>query len=368
MTNDPSTSGVQGVAVRLDRLSKTFANGHVALDSVTLDVRPGEWLVVVGPSGGGKSTALRLMAGLEEPSAGDVWIDGRVVTQVAPWRRGVAMAFQRAAQVPSRTVLGNLLLGASEGDDRHARRLAGLLGIADVLKRYPDQLSGGQQQRVALGRALVRQAPVCLLDEPLGQLDAPLRRHLQRDLILLHREFPATIMSVTHDPAEAWALGHRVAVLHQGRLQQVGEPVELYRRPNNRFVAEFCGRGPMNFFAGRARRLQNSIQWMSDWRCDLPWNDVPDVEAVVGLRAEEVPVTVAAPATAADVRELTIDNVERRPDGGWVRGRVNGKEIAGWSREAAGIQVGQTVFAQMNWNQAFLFDGATGRTLRGPLG
>jgi sn-glycerol 3-phosphate transport system ATP-binding protein len=361
-----------GIAVRLDRLVKTFPGGHVALDDVTLDVQPGEWLVVVGPSGGGKSTALRLIAGLETPSAGDIFIDGRIVTQTAPWRRGVAMAFQQPALVPSQTVLGNLMLGSCRRAAEPARRLAGLLDIADILDRYPYQLSGGQQQRVALGRALARQAPVCLLDEPLGHLDAPLRRQLERDLTLLHREFPATIISVTHDPAEAWVLGQRVAVLHQGRLQQAAQPGELYRRPSNRFVAEFCGGGPMNFFAGRAQRQENSIQWMSgDWRCAVPWSDLPDADAILGLRAEDVRIT-AGPAQAGDIRPLVVAEIGRRADGRWVRGivsdTVSGKEIAGWADEAVGIEVGQMVFAQMNWNQAFLFDGATGRTLRGPLG
>lgn len=359
-----------GVAVRLNGLSKTFPGGHVALDSLTLDVQPGEWLVVVGPSGGGKSTALRLIAGLETPTAGDVAIDGSAVTRSPPWRRNVAMAFQQAALVPTRNILGNLMLGSPRPDAEPARRLSRLLGIADVLGRYPDQLSGGQRQRAALGRALARQAPVCLLDEPLGHLDAPLRRQLQRDLILLHREFPATIISVTHDPAEAWALGCRVAVLHQGRLQQVGEPGELYRRPGNRFVAEFCGRGPTNFFAGVAQRQENSIQWTSsDWRCAVPWSDVPDADALLGLRAEDVLVTATIPANdAADARQMVVGEIERRPDGAWIRGTVSGKEIIGWAAGAAGIDVGQTVVAQMNWNQAFLFDGATGRTLRGPFG
>jgi ABC-type sugar transport system ATPase subunit len=357
-----------GVAVRLDGLSKTFPGGHVALDGLTLDVQPGEWLVVVGPSGGGKSTALRLIAGLEEPTAGDVSIDGRVVTRSPPWRRGVAMAFQQPALVPTRTVLGNLILGGSGRDVEPARRLARLLDIADVLDRYPDQLSGGQRQRAALGRALARQAPVCLLDEPLGHLDVPLRRQLQRDLILLHREFPATIISVTHDPAETWALGRRVAVLHQGLLQQVAAPAELYVRPGNRFVAEFCGRGPMNFFPGRAQRQENSIQWMStDWRCALPWSDVPDGDVLLGLRAEDVRVT-AAPDDADDVRQMDVTEVERRPEGAWTHGAVDGKEIVGWATARADVNLGQTVFAHMNWNQAFLFDGATGRTLRGPLG
>lgn len=359
---------VAGVAVRLDGLSKTFPGGHVALDGLTLDVQPGEWLVVVGPSGGGKSTALRVIAGLEAPTAGDVSIGGRVVTQTAPWHRGVAMAFQQPALVPTRTVLGNLMLGASGRDVEPARRLARLLDIAEVLNRYPDQLSGGQRQRAALGRALARQAPVCLLDEPLGHLDAPLRRQLQRDLILLHREFPATIISVTHDPAEAWALGHRVAVLHHGRVRQVGEPAELYRRPANRFVAEFCGRGALNFFPGRAQRQENSIQWMSrDWRCALPWSAAPEGDILLALRAEDVRVA-ASPDETGDVREMVVTEVERGPDGAWIRGAVDGKEIVGWTSATAGVNLGQTVFAQMNWNQAFLFDGATGRTLRGPLG
>jgi ABC-type sugar transport system ATPase subunit len=359
-----------GTAVALDRLSKTFANGVVALRDVSLEVQPGEWLVMVGPSAGGKTTLLRLIAGLDHPTSGSIRLNNLLANDLPPWRRGVAMAFQRPALAPSRTVRDNLALGRRQTGGLSPDQLAGMLSLTDVLERHPHQLSGGQQQRAALGRALGREAPLCLLDEPLGHLDAPLREQLRRDLHLLHKQLRATIMSVTHDPAEAWALGDRVAVLRQGSIRQVAEPERLYREPCDRFVAEFCARGPMNIFQGQVQRQQDCIQWRtSDWRAVLPWREaVPsDADAILGLRAEDVQVA-AARSEQGDCRPMRVVSVERQPGGAWVTGEVEGRSLTGWMTGAGELQMGHMVFATMNWNQAFLFERATGRTLRAACG
>jgi multiple sugar transport system ATP-binding protein len=364
-----------GIALEVEGLGKTFPSGQVALSEFSLRVEPGEWLVIVGPSGGGKTTALRLIAGLDEPSAGSVRLGGVEATRLPPWQRRVAMAFQRPALAPSRNVRSNLLLGQKRPNLPLIERLASLLRIADLLERYPHELSGGQQQRVALGRALARAAPVCLLDEPLGHLDAPLREQLRRDLLLLHNELGATIISVTHDPAEAWACGRRVAVLHQGRLQQAGAPETLYRRPSNRFVAEFLARGPVNFFEGAARRQGNSIQWIGkDWHCCLPWMDIPEPKdavlkgAVLGLRAEDVQVALNPRDDVGDGRPMQAAAVEPQPGGAWVSGEVEGRPLAGWAAAGTDVRPGMMVYATMNWNQAFLFERDTGRSLASAIG
>ncbi|MBI3408050.1 MAG: ABC transporter ATP-binding protein [Planctomycetes bacterium] len=237
----------------LEGLTKIYPSDVQALGNLNLGVPSGEWLVLVGPSGCGKTTTLRLIAGLETPTSGIIRIGGRVVNSLPPRQRDVAMVFQRPALFPNRTVYGNLSFGLmlrlpgtwpfasrniSEPEGLLVRETARLLQIEDLLDRYPGQLSGGEQQRVALGRALVRRTAVALLDEPFGHLDAPLRRKFLHELPLLRKRFPTTMVIVTHDPAEAFALGDRVAVMQGGNLLQVGLPEDLRRNPANEFVAE----------------------------------------------------------------------------------------------------------------------------------
>jgi ABC-type sugar transport system ATPase subunit len=226
----------------------------VALDALDLRADPGELLVLVGPSGSGKSTALRILAGLEQPSAGSVFIADRDVTKVAPHRRGVAMVFQDYALYPHLTVEQNLAFGLrvrrEDGIAQRVRAVAEQVGLHELLGRYPDQLSGGQQQRVALARAMVREPVAYLMDEPLSNLDAQLRLTTRAEIVELHRRLGTTTVYVTHDQAEAMTMGDRVAVLNNGRLQQVAPPQQIYDAPANRFVAGFLGSPPMNFADG----------------------------------------------------------------------------------------------------------------------
>ncbi len=246
------TSRVSRVA--LANLTKHFAaKGQViaAVQQLHLDVAAGELLALVGPSGSGKTTTLRLIAGLESPDGGSVALAGVVVNDVAPKDRAVAMVFQRDALFPHLTARENLGLGlklrgvAREEIQQRVASVAAVLGIEDCLRRKPGELSGGQRQRVALGRALVRQPKVLLLDEPFAHLDAPLRRELRRELLRLHREQNLTTILVTHDQAEALALGQRVGVMNRGRLEQVATPEELRAKPATKFVAEFLDPSPI---------------------------------------------------------------------------------------------------------------------------
>ncbi len=243
--------------VALAHLGKTYPNGTRALDDLTLEVGDGELLVLVGPSGCGKSTVLRLVAGLEDASAGEIRIGDAVVNDLPPQARNVAMVFQDYALYPHMTVRANLafplrMRGAARDEiERLVATAARQLDLDAVLDRLPKELSGGQRQRVAMGRALVREPAVSLLDEPLSNLDAKLRVDVRAEIAELQRRTRTTMLYVTHDQVEAMTLGERVAVLHQGRLQQVATPRELYDRPANAFVAGFIGNPPMNLLRGR---------------------------------------------------------------------------------------------------------------------
>jgi multiple sugar transport system ATP-binding protein len=241
----------------LAHLTKVFPGGVRAVDDLSLEIEEGELLVLLGPSGCGKTTVLRLIAGLERPSAGSVAFDGRPIDALPPARRDVAMLFQDFALYPHLSVAGNLgfalrLRGHRRAEiERRVGEAAEMLGIGELLARRPDQLSGGQRQRVALGRAIVRRPRIFLLDEPLSDLDAALADELRREIRRLHERLGTTTLCVTHNQTEAMTLARRIAVLRAGRLQQVGQPLALYRRPANRFVAAAIGSPAMNFLAGR---------------------------------------------------------------------------------------------------------------------
>ena len=243
-------------SVTVRNLSVTLGAQPV-IDALDLDVADGEFLVLLGPSGCGKSTLLNAMAGLVETSGGRIEIDGVDATWASPRERNIGMVFQSYALYPTMSVEKNLSFGLrARGMPRaevqqRVQRAAALLQLEPLLSRKPAQLSGGQRQRVAIGRALVRDARVFLLDEPLSNLDANLRASLRRELKLLHQRLGATMIYVTHDQVEALTLATRIAVLHGGRIQQLGTPAEVYERPANRFVAGFIGAPPMNFCNGK---------------------------------------------------------------------------------------------------------------------
>ncbi len=249
--------------VTLDHVTKQFGD-VTAVNDLSIQVHDREFLVLVGPSGCGKSTALRMIAGLEEITAGEMFIGDRRVNDVAPKDRDIAMVFQSYALYPHMTVYDNLAFGLKlrktpkSEIERRVQEAAGLLGLANLLKRKPKQLSGGQRQRVALGRAIVREPLVFLMDEPLSNLDAKLRVETRANLIKLHQRLQTTVIYVTHDQVEAMTMGHRIAVLRDGILQQLDTPQQLYDRPSNMFVAGFIGSPAMNFF--NAQLVGNGVE------------------------------------------------------------------------------------------------------------
>ncbi len=274
--------------VDLIGLNKNFGRNRVVRD-VSLTVDDGAFMVLVGPSGCGKSTILRMIAGLEEVSKGTIEIDGRAVNELEPARRNLAMVFQNYALYPHMTVYKNLAFPLKmrgenkDAIDARVREAAEILGIADMLDRKPRTLSGGQMQRVALGRAIVRNPLVFLFDEPLSNLDAKMRVEMRAEIGRLHQRLGTTMIYVTHDQEEAMTMGSRIAVLDNGVLQQVDEPMNVYHRPANRFVASFIGSPAMNFFKGAV--LNNVFVTAG---ISVPADNVVDGDAIMGIRPHDI--------------------------------------------------------------------------------
>ncbi|MBI1851409.1 MAG: ABC transporter ATP-binding protein [Planctomycetes bacterium] len=294
-------------SVDLERVTKVYprsgrGDSPPAVRDVSIEVRDREFLVLVGPSGCGKSTILRLIAGLEHPDSGAIRIGGRDVAAVAPRDRDIAMVFQSYALYPHLTVRKNLSFPldmrrvAREDVRRRVESVAGSLGLTHLLDRKPRALSGGEKQRVALGRAIVREPKAFLFDEPLSNLDAKLRAEMRGELRALHDRLRTTMIFVTHDQIEAMTLGHRIVVLRAGEVQQVGPPLEVHRRPSNRWVAGFIGTPPMNFVRGRVETVagRRSAR-VGCGIVELPADLAPSVrdgtDVELGIRPEDVHAT-----------------------------------------------------------------------------
>ena len=294
-----------GARVQLDDVSKRFG-ATIAVDAVSLTVEPGEFLTLLGPSGCGKTTTLRVVAGLEEPTAGRVWIDGEDVTDRPPHARDITMVFQSYALFPHLTVFENVAYGLRvlrrPADElRHRVREALVLaGIGDLGGRPPAGLSGGQQQRVALARALVLQPKVLLFDEPLSNLDAKLRKRMRDEIRALQRRVGITALYVTHDQAEALAVSDRIAVMAHGRVEQLGAPSEIYRRPATRFVADFIGEA--NLLPVQIVERGPSGAWarLGTLTLPVPAGAVPSGPATLVVRPEAIEIRLAGLAASPD--------------------------------------------------------------------
>ncbi len=304
--------------VRFDGVRKVYDNGQVAVQGASFDIADGELMVLVGPSGCGKSTLLRMVAGLEEITGGTLSIGDRVVNDVAPKDRDIAMVFQNYALYPHMTVSENLAFGLKlRGHDkaevqRRVQAAADALGLTSMLDTLPRAMSGGQRQRVALGRALVREPEVFLLDEPLSNLDAKLRHSVRTEIAQLHRKLGTTMIYVTHDQVEAMTLGQRIVVLNEGVIQQIDTPMALYDRPANLFVAGFLGSPAMNLLRGVVRQGDDGHVWLrlADG-LDLPLGAAAlpahcmGRELVVGVRPEHL-----QPATGNAAFRARIEGLE----------------------------------------------------------
>jgi ABC-type sugar transport system ATPase subunit len=347
-------------SVTLRRLSKVFAGGVQALHQLDLEVRDGELLVLLGPSGSGKTTILRCIAGLEEPTSGEVVIGERVVTQLSPAERDVAMVFQNHPLYPHLTVRENIAFPLEVrhvGDAQVTRRVleaAAQLGLKDVLDRMPEQLSEGERQRVALGRAIVRGPQAFLLDEPLSRLDGPLRIELRAQLLALHRVLGATMIYVTHDQTEAMTIGQRIAILHEGRLRQVGTPEEVYQRPADVHVARFVGTPGMNVLHGRGRAAEKG-RVIEAGSLVIPVElSTYEGELQLGIRPEFVGLC----AVDQGVGNGDVLVVEPLGSETLVHLNAGGQPLVARTQGFADVRVGTRVGVKVDRRRLYLFDAA----------
>ena len=362
--------------VDLDDVTKRFGSGGdevVAVDDVSLEIDDGEFVVFVGPSGSGKSTLLRIVAGLEKQTTGDVVIGDTVVSELGPRARDIAMVFQNYALYPNMTVEENMAFGLKMSTDMsddeietRVRETAEKMGIGRLLDNTPGEMSGGQQQRVALGRAIVRNPDVFLMDEPLSNLDAKLRTEMRTEINRLQNELGVTTLYVTHDQTEAMTMGDRLVVLNYGELQQVGTPLECFYRPANRFVAGFLGSPSMNFFEGQVEGgtlrldgfdfdLTQEMQASARSRNDL----------VLGVRPEDAKIHDSS--RASHELEATVDVVEPMGSISYVYLRPAGQDgdrtfIVETDGQRA-ITEGQSVYVEIPDRDIHLFDAEAGETI-----
>jgi multiple sugar transport system ATP-binding protein len=349
-------------AVDIRDVRKAFGAAQI-LHGVSIDIADGEFVILVGPSGCGKSTLLRMIAGLESVTAGEIAIGGRVVNDVPPKERDIAMVFQNYALYPHMTVADNMgfslkLKKAPQADiSSRVQQAAGILGLSPYLDRYPRQLSGGQRQRVAMGRAIVRDPQVFLFDEPLSNLDAKLRVAMRAEVKELHQRLKTTTVYVTHDQIEAMTMADKIVVMHDGKVEQMGQPLALYDRPQNQFVAGFIGSPAMNFMPGRieGNALVGAAGLRIDLDADVSRHQGRDV--VLGVRPEHLALGDGGFAAEVVVVEPTGSEVQ-------INARLGGGgEIVAVFRERHAFKPGEKIGLKPLPGLIHLFDAATGQRL-----
>jgi sn-glycerol 3-phosphate transport system ATP-binding protein len=348
-------------AISIRGVKKRY-NKQFVVHGVDVEIEPGEFVVILGPSGCGKSTLLRMIAGLEEITEGEIAIDGTVVNALEPRERGCAMVFQNYALYPHMTVAENIGYALKVAGMRKAERLAKIqavaqsLGLAEMLDRKPGTLSGGQRQRVAIGRAMIRSPKVFLFDEPLSNLDAKLRAQMRIEIRRLHQKLGATSVFVTHDQIEAMTLADRLVVLNQGRIEQIGTPTEVYRRPASRFVAGFIGAPAMNFMAG---------VMAPDGRIAI--GSGTGMPVTIGIRPDEIKL-VEPPLKGT--LDFAIELVEELGTGQVLYGRAGELELTvmrNGSAEAGTLpKPGQRLSLKIPMAAVHLFDAESGRRIELP--
>ncbi len=359
--------------LQLNDLTKVFESDGsdiVAVDELNLDIRDGEFLVLVGPSGCGKSTTLRCIAGLERASSGSILLDDRDITYDKPKEREMAMVFQNYALYPHMSVRKNIGYGLkittdlskSEIDER-VEDTAELLEIRELLNKEPGDLSGGQQQRVALGRAIIREPEVFLMDEPLSNLDAKLRTTMRTEIQQLQQDMDITTIYVTHDQTEAMTMGDRIAILDQGQLQQIGEPLECYHQPTNRFVAGFIGSPSMNFLSVRQNGT-TLVHEEFEYRITEDTRDALDESSrdlTLGIRPEHIRLT---DSDAQNAIETTVEVVEPMGEVTYAYFQIGDQTYTASIEGERRIQSGEEVHVVFPEPKIHIFDGETGEAIK----
>ncbi|MDB5759412.1 MAG: transporter family protein [Burkholderia sp.] len=352
--------------VQLKNITKTYGNGAksvAVIHGISIDIDDGEFVVMVGPSGCGKSTLLRMVAGLEEITGGDIVIGDRVVNNLEPKDRDIAMVFQNYALYPHMSVYENMAYGlkirrfSKQDIEQRVQKAAGILELGALLQRTPRQLSGGQRQRVAMGRAIVREPAVFLFDEPLSNLDAKLRVQMRLEIQKMHRALGTTSLYVTHDQVEAMTLGQRMIVMNGGRAEQIGTPAEVYGRPATTFVASFIGSPPMNLLRGKSG-APGGFQLDGNGMVTLPAGVAAPVqgECVLGVRPEHL--KLGQPGIA-----MEVEMVESLGADLLVHGRAGSQTLVIRTPAGTAVEAGQQVSAGFDASTVHWFDAATTQRL-----
>jgi multiple sugar transport system ATP-binding protein len=362
--------------LEIRNLTKVFhdeGGDIVAVDNFEAEIEDGELIVLVGPSGCGKSTTLRCIAGLESPTTGEILVDGTDVTDNKPKNRDMAMVFQNYALYPHKTARGNMSFGLKMTTDlskaeinERVEDVAAMMGIEDLLEKKPGALSGGQQQRVALGRAIVREPEVFLMDEPLSNLDAKLRTQMRTELQSLQQEFGVTTVYVTHDQTEAMTMSDRIAVLNEGQLQQLGTPLECYHEPANRFVASFIGSPSMNFFEMEVAERDRQTLVHEHFEYELDDDVAADVAAAgdrftLGIRPEDVE---AVSSDARNAVPAEVEVTEPLGDVTYVYLNIGDQQYTATLEGDIVLEAGRTIHVTFPQEKIHLFDGDTGEAVR----
>ncbi|HET8748440.1 MAG TPA: sn-glycerol-3-phosphate ABC transporter ATP-binding protein UgpC [Ramlibacter sp.] len=354
--------------VQIRNVEKFFGAAHI-IRGVDIDIEDGQFAVLVGPSGCGKSTLLRMIAGLEEISRGEVRIGGRVVNDLTPKERDIAMVFQNYALYPHMTVRDNMafsLMLAKQPKsvaDQRVRKAAEILGLESLLDRYPRQLSGGQRQRVAMGRCIVRDPQVFLFDEPLSNLDAKLRVQMRTEIKELHQRLKTTSVYVTHDQIEAMTMADRIVVMRDGVVEQTGSPLELYDHPANQFVAGFIGSPAMNFLPGVVRRANGSLRIDFGQGLSLPApahaHAAQDGQSVIyGTRPEHMELAPEGDGVPGEVVVVEPTGADTQ-----VFTKLAGVEVTSVFRDRHAFRPGEVIRLRPDPARAHLFDPASGMRL-----
>jgi sn-glycerol 3-phosphate transport system ATP-binding protein len=357
--------------VRLENIEKTYPNGFRAIHGVDVDIADGELIVLVGPSGCGKSTLMRMIAGLESVTSGNISIDGRVVNQLEPADRDIAMVFQNYALYPHMNVFDNMAYGLKIRGlprteiEQRVNKAAGILELTqDQLTRKPRQLSGGQRQRVAMGRAIVREPSVFLFDEPLSNLDAKLRVQMRIEIKLLQEQLGTTSVYVTHDQVEAMTLGHRLVVLNQGQVEQLGTPIELYQRPASLFVAGFIGSPAMSFAPAKINAAGSEVDLPGGVSFEIPadvYAQYANRDVTLGIRPEDLELDESGHSN----RNIRVNVVEQLGADTLVHGHF-GEDKTDMTIRLAGIRnfnTDEVLAIHVKSEKIHLFDPQTERRL-----
>ena len=362
--------------VILEGVSKSYTKSAAAVQDIHLEIKDREFMVLVGPSGCGKTTLLRLIAGLEEPSLGKIFIGGREVTHLSPRDRDIAMVFQNYALYPHLTIFENMAFGLklrkipSVEIKKRVQEVSSMLGIEMLLNRKPRELSGGQRQRAAMGRAIVREPKLFLMDEPLSNLDAQFRVQMRAELRKLHERIGATTLYVTHDQTEAMTLGHRIALMNNGVLQQVDTPLNLYHYPDNLFAAGFIGTPAMNFFDGKIKLKGSGLSLsVKDFEIAIPLENRSDLlpyldkEVVVGIRPDGVLLESDLPQT--ERFKAVVEMIE--PLGSetyvYLKWGDEGQLLTSVLSSSASLSFNGEVSFSFNKGDFYFFDKETGQRL-----